>query len=57
LIFAISKLQFELYTFEIGGKNKTKKQIANIPESYVVSDSIEFGYENKIPLWLFGFVY
>ena len=45
------------YTFEIGGKNKTKKQIANIKEGYIVADNIEFGYEKKIPLWLFGFLY
>ena len=45
------------FTFEIGGKNKNRKQITNTPESFIASDDIEFGYENKIPLWLFGFVY
>jgi len=45
------------YYFEIGGKNKTKKQIKNLPESYIVSDDIELGFNNKIPLWLFGFLY
>jgi len=47
----------EKYCFEIGGKNKTYHQIANIPDSYIAADDIEFGYENKIPLWLFGFLY
>jgi uncharacterized protein len=45
------------YTFEIGGKNKGFKQIADLPDSYVVADDIEIGFENKIPLWLFGFLY
>jgi len=47
----------EKYTFEIGGKGKTRKQIAGIPSGYVVVDDTETGYENKIPLWLFGFLY
>ncbi len=45
------------YIFEIGGKNKSFKQIKDIENSYVVSDCIEIGFGNKIPLWLFGFLY
>ena len=45
------------YIFEIGGKNKSFKQIKDIPNSYLVADKIEIGYGNKIPLWLFGFLY
>ena len=45
------------YTFEIGGKNKTYHQIANIENSFIISDNIEYGFKNKIPLWLFGFLY
>lgn len=45
------------YTFEVGGKNKNKKQIANIDNSFIVMDDIETGYDNVIPLWLFGFLY
>lgn len=54
------KADFEVdltYNFEIGGKNKTKKQIQNLPNSYIVKDNIEFGIDNIIPLWLFGFLY
>ena len=47
----------EKYLFEIGGKNKSFKQIADISNSFVVADDIEVGSENKIPLWLFGFLY
>ncbi|MBN2826202.1 MAG: ATP-binding protein [Campylobacterales bacterium] len=45
------------YLFEIGGKNKSFKQIKDISNSYVVADELEVGYGNKIPLWLFGFLY
>ncbi len=45
------------FLFEIGGKNKTNQQIKNIENSYIVSDGIEIGSHNKIPLWLFGFLY
>jgi len=47
----------EKYTFEVGGKNKGFNQIKNIDNSFVVADNIEVGYGNKIPLWLFGFLY
>lgn len=47
----------EKYTFEIGGKNKSRKQIKDIPNGYVAKDSIEIGYANYIPVWLFGFMY
>lgn len=43
--------------FEIGGKNKTARQISDVPNSFVVADDIETGFGNKIPLWLFGFLY
>ena len=45
------------YTFEVGGKGKGFKQIAGLGNSFVVADNLEFGYGNKIPLWLFGFMY
>jgi len=45
------------YTFEIGGKNKSFNQIKDIENSFVVADDIEVGFANKIPLWLFGFLY
>ncbi len=47
----------ECYTFEIGGKEKGFKQIRDMENSYVVADGIEVGFKNKIPLWLFGFLY
>ncbi len=44
-------------TFEIGGKSKTRKQIKDLENAYVVKDTIEIGSDNIIPLWLFGFMY
>ena len=45
------------FTFEIGGKNKSKKQIAGVSDAYVAKDGIEIGIGNIIPVWLFGFMY
>lgn len=45
------------YTFEIGGKNKSRKQIQHISNSFIVKDDIEVGNSNIIPLWVFGFLY
>ncbi|WP_028297425.1 ATP-binding protein [Olivibacter sitiensis] len=47
----------EKYTFEIGGKGKDTRQIQKIPQSYVAADDIEYGFQHRIPLWLFGFLY
>ena len=45
------------YTFEIGGKNKSFKQIKDINNSFLAIDDVETGIGNKIPLWWFGFLY
>jgi predicted AAA+ superfamily ATPase len=45
------------YIFEIGGKNKNNRQIYSISEAYIAADNIEYGVDNKIPLWMFGFLY
>jgi len=43
--------------FEIGGKNKTNKQIAGIENAYIAADNIEYAYKNTLPVWMFGFLY
>ncbi len=45
------------YLFEIGGRRKSFQQIQDLPNSYVVADNLEVGHGNRIPLWLFGFLY
>ena len=47
----------ERYLFEVGGKGKSKKQIHGIENSFILSDNIEIGFGNRIPLWLIGFLY
>ncbi len=43
--------------FEIGGASKSNAQLKGNPHGFVVADDIEIGFEEKIPLWLFGFLY
>ena len=45
------------YLFEVGGSRKTFDQIANLPNSYLAIDDIETGNGNRIPLWMFGWLY
>ncbi len=47
------------FLIEVGGMNKSPKQIANWPEekAFIAADGIEYGHGRKIPLWLFGFLY
>jgi uncharacterized protein len=45
------------FTFELGGKSKTDRQIKNTPNSFIVSDDLEYGSGNKIPLWMVGMLY
>jgi predicted AAA+ superfamily ATPase len=45
------------YIFEIGGKGKKFKQIADVKNSFVVADDIKYSFNNKLPLWLFGLLY
>ena len=47
----------EKYTVEIGGKNKGFEQIKDIQNSFVIADDIEIGFKNRVPLYLFGFLY
>ncbi|MEL7119486.1 MAG: AAA family ATPase, partial [Bacteroidota bacterium] len=45
------------YTIEVGGAKKSIAQIKQIEHAYIAADNIEIGNQNKIPLWLFGFLY
>ena len=42
---------------EVGGKTKSEKQVKHKDRYLIAQDDIEIGYGNKIPLWLFGFLY
>lgn len=45
------------WTVEIGGKTKESKQIKAVKNSFLVLDDIEISYQNRIPLWAFGFLH
>jgi predicted AAA+ superfamily ATPase len=45
------------YFFEIGGKNKSEKQISGFENAWIVKDDQEFPVHRSLPLWLFGFLY
>lgn len=45
------------YTIEVGGPKKSFDQIKDVPDSFLALDGIEHGHLNKIPLWVFGFLY
>ena len=45
------------YLFEVGGHKKTFEQIKDLPDSFLAVDDIETGRRNRIPLYLFGFLY
>lgn len=43
--------------FEVGGRDKSFEQIANIKDSYILADSMEHPIEKKLPLWIVGLLY
>ena len=42
---------------EVGGRSKSERQIRGKPTVFLALDDIEVGAGNRIPLWLFGFIY
>lgn len=44
-------------TFEVGGRDKSFEQIADLPHSYILADGIEHPIGKKLPLWLVGMLY
>ena len=45
------------YLFEVGGKNKKFDQIKDLPDSFLAIDDEEVGWNQHIPLWMFGLMY
>ncbi len=44
-------------TIEVGGKNKNASQVKHLDHYLIAADHIETGIGNKVPIWLFGFLY
>ncbi|SDH02651.1 ATP-binding protein [Psychroflexus sediminis] len=53
----IGDFKIEDIDFEVGGKQKTLKQIQKAERGFLVKDDIETGFLNTIPLWQFGLMY
>ncbi|GJM06885.1 MAG: ATPase [marine bacterium B5-7] len=50
----VGDIQIKEAIFEIGGRNKTDKQIKGVYNAYVLADGILSGNKNIIPLFLLG---
>ena len=46
-----------IYTIEVRGEDKDSRQIANLPNSYILADNIETAIGHKLPIWVVGFLY
>ncbi|MDR3252061.1 MAG: AAA family ATPase [Tannerella sp.] len=53
----VADFEIDGMTFEVGGKNKTQKQIQGLDNAFVVKDDIEYGHDKILPLWKFGLLY
>ena len=53
----ITDFTIDAFDFEIGGKNKSNKQIKTAATGFIVKDDMETGFLNTIPLWHFGLLY
>lgn len=53
----ISDFEIDGVTFEVGGRNKTGRQVKEADVAFLVKDDIEYAFGNSIPIWMFGFVY
>ena len=49
--------QIGQFTFEIGGKNKTRKQLSGLENALVVKDDTVSATSGMVPLVFFGFLY
>ena len=45
------------YVIEAGGEDKDFTQIADIPDSFILSDDLETAIGKKLPIWAVGFDY
>lgn len=53
----ISDFEINGITYEVGGANKGRAQLAKAKKGIVVRDDIEYGSSDIVPLWTFGMNY
>lgn len=58
-VFYTEKGDFKVnrYVFEVGRKNKSRRQLDNQEHAYLLVDDTLFGFKDKIPLYWMGFLY
>lgn len=58
-IYASKASDFEVdgMTFEVGGRNKTGRQLQGVENGYIVKDGLEYASGRVVPIWMFGFIY
>lgn len=49
--------QIGVLSFEVGGRNKSSRQLKGLEKAYIVKDDLEVGAGNQLPLWTFGMTY
>ncbi len=54
---SVSDFYIAPYTFEVGGANKTHRQVSGVDNAYLVKDDIEYAALRTVPLWTFGMLY
>ena len=47
----------DVFTIEVGCKGKNTSWVKHLDNFLIASDDIETGRGNKVPVWLFGFLY
>lgn len=57
MVSEVADFKIDKITFEVGGKSKGLRQIANVNDGFVIKDDIEYGSGNIVPLWAFGLNY
>lgn len=55
--FRISGIKVSGIAIEVGGRNKTGKQLQGDPQGIIAKDDIEYGHGKVVPLWEFGLTY
>ena len=54
VLCSLQKTQIR-YFCSLNQTNCNYEQIADLPNSYILADDMEFPYGHKLPLWMIGF--
>lgn len=53
----VSDFTIGRYTFEVGGANKSHRQVRDVKNAFIVRDDTEYANGDILPLWAFGLLY